>query len=159
MSMIRMNRRNTANHTAAKDICEFNLTSGIDSLNAVNVVKEKNYTVPFTMRCLFDAREDSRRYNVRFVRTGLTMKDTKGVVHGMVAEIVPLISAEDASALKLDDEGTLIIRVADVPRVWMTEPFTDKYGRLTGDYRIKCVCSPKFISFTPISAVSVTVSE
>ena len=125
-----------------------NLPPEIDGLSALEVAEEIDYTVPFTMRCLFDIRENKHRCNIRFVRTGLIMKDTAGVSHGMVLEIRPIVPPDKLETLKLHGEGTLVIRVAKVPRVWTTEPFEDKHGLPTGDYKIMPVCEPKFVSFS-----------
>lgn len=125
-----------------------NLPPEIDGLSTLEVAEEIDYTVPFTMRCLFDIRDNKHRCNIRFVRTGLIMKDTAGASHGMVLEIRPSIQPDKLETLKLNGEGTLVIRVAKVPRVWTTEPFEDKHGLPTGDYKIKPVCEPKFVSFS-----------
>ena len=141
--------RTESRQNEGKDIAEFDLTSGLDTLNSVEVAKEREYTVPFSMRCVFDLRDGNTRCNVRFVRSGLIMKDKAGVVHGMVAEFAPVITADKLSKLKLNAEGILVLRVADVPRILTTEPIINKFGRLTGEYRIRFVHAPKFVSFVP----------
>lgn len=142
--------RNTIvrSNTPSSDDGKVNLPSEIDGLSALEVAEEIDYTVPFTMRCIFDIRDNKHRCNVRFVRTGLIMKDTSGVSHGMVLEIRPSVPLDKLETLKLNGEGTLVIRMAKVPRVWTTEPFEDKHRLPTGDYKIKPVCEPKFVSFS-----------
>lgn len=139
---------NVRSNTPSSDDGKVNLPSEIDGLSALEVAEEIDYTVPFTMRCIFDIRDNKHRCNVRFVRTGLIMKDTSGVSHGMVLEIRPSVPLDKLETLKLNGEGTLVIRMAKVPRVWTTEPFEDKHGLPTGDYKIKPVCEPKFVSFS-----------
>ena len=145
-SLIRSVSRVPDQHSSDKG--NVNLPPEIDGLSALEVAEVIDYAVPFTMRCLFDIRDNKHRFNLRFVRTGLIMKDTAGVSHGMVLEIRPNIPPDKLESLKLGSEGTLVIRMAKIPRVWTTEPFEDKHGLPTGDYKIKPVCEPKFVSFS-----------
>ena len=123
----------------------FDFDQGLSSLGNVEEVKEKEYIVPFSMRCLFD---DKAEGGVRFVREGLIMSDTMGKKHDMVAEFTPIISSDERSALRLkaNKEGILVIRVADVPHCLTYEAIPGKSG---GEYRVKFVRNPKFVSFTP----------
>lgn len=145
------------NSSKANEPAEINLGlgGGLDLLDKIEAAEERDYTVPHTLRCLYDTREaDNHRYNLRFVRSGLVVKDDKGVKHGVYIEITPVATQEQIDALEYQSVGTLVIRVADVPRVLETVPFYDKNGRATGDYRIRCVCAPTFVSFKPVTATS-----
>lgn len=140
---------------AVEPAAELNLGGGLDLLDKIEAAEEKDYTVPHALRCLYDTRDDDgTRCNLRFVRSGLVVKDDKGVKHGVYIELTPVATQEQIDALEYQSVGTLVIRVADVPRVLETVPFYDKNGRATGDYRVKCVCAPTFVSFKPVAAAS-----